>query len=184
MICDWTQSGLSNHQALKLTHLAKEMTNICPDGFLLPIDNAGNLLRFIPAKPKWKAIATFSNFASSGAIDTSMCITFSYSYRDGGNYKQHHESRFQGTLNDLDIAILATAFNAGEDESFIPSQIGLDDLQPEWGDDDHVWHSFEGMALSPLSGSNRDICILLKKARKICADGCYDLMAAIDLHQA
>ena len=61
-----------------------------------------------------------------------------YLYRDASNYKAHHEIVVRGKIT---FAEVAPYLESGE--FFIPSQIGLPDLQSQLGqptDDDHVWH--------------------------------------------
>jgi hypothetical protein len=177
---DWTQSGLSSHEAVKLTPLVEELAQACPKGFLLPLDEDGDLVRIAPEKSVWVVRDTISFFPNPGPFTETRCIILGYQYRDASNYKQYREVRFRGSLNPVDIAILATALNAGDDDTFIPSQIGLEDLQPEWTDDDHVWHTVEEISLAESTEGDRDIAELLKAARKICAAGSYDMMAAME----
>jgi len=60
-----------------------------------------------------------------------------YMYRDGGNYKQFDDVTVSGAIKFDDIKDYLE-----DDEYFIPSQVGLYDLQPaDWDDEiDHVWH--------------------------------------------
>ena len=61
-----------------------------------------------------------------------------YLYRDASNYKAHHEIIVRGEIT---FADLTPFLESGE--FFIPSQIGLPDLQAQLGqptDDDHAWH--------------------------------------------
>lgn len=71
-----------------------------------------------------------------------MNTKISYMYRDADNYKQHEEVIIEGTISDEDKKFI---LNKRDDGSyFIPSQVGLDDLQEKMyspiGYSDHVWH--------------------------------------------
>jgi hypothetical protein len=61
-----------------------------------------------------------------------------YMYRDGANYKVYRSLVVEGSVSDVQLR------ECMDDESFIPSQVGLVDLQPELvaypSDEDHVWH--------------------------------------------
>ena len=75
----------------------------------------------------------------------------SYMYRDASNYKQAHVAVFAGRLSPTE---LATVLAAREDHAwFIPSQVGLPDLQERFGsrlyDDDHVWHELDEDGIAP-----------------------------------
>ena len=72
----------------------------------------------------------------------------SYQYRDGSNYKQFQELVLFGTLTVKQQTLIINKLEEGE--YFIPSQVGLPDLQDRMisfpNSDDHVWHelhSFE-----------------------------------------
>jgi hypothetical protein len=67
-----------------------------------------------------------------------------YCYRDGANYKQLHEVVFAGAITDAERRALLAHLDEGT--YFIPSQVGLEDLQYRFGglnDDDHPWHELE-----------------------------------------
>lgn len=65
-----------------------------------------------------------------------MNTRFTYLYRDACNYKQFGVLVLAGDLRVEDLRPLAH-----EGMYFIPSQVGLADLQPEpLTEDDHVWH--------------------------------------------
>ena len=76
-----------------------------------------------------------------------MNTKFSYMYRDGSNYKEGSHAILQGTLTPADITKLKIHLDEGE--YFIPSQVGLEDLQHRMtsfpSDDDHVWHEVTGV---------------------------------------
>lgn len=68
-------------------------------------------------------------------------------YRDAANYKAQRTAVLEGPINARQRkAILASLDNK---EFFIPSQVGLDDLQHELqgfpDQDDHVWHELVEM---------------------------------------
>ena len=65
-----------------------------------------------------------------------MSTSITYQYRDASNYKEFDTVIIRGqlSLNDIDEYLY-------EKEFFIPSEIGLRDLQPEnLNQDDHIWH--------------------------------------------
>jgi len=65
-----------------------------------------------------------------------MNTRFEYMYRDGQNYKQYNEVVIKGefTLDQLRPHLY-------EGEFFMPSEVGLDDLQEyPYRNCDHVWH--------------------------------------------
>jgi hypothetical protein len=77
-----------------------------------------------------------------------MNTLFSYEYRDAGNYHVDRDIVLAGEVSaDAIKACLESGLCDGG--GFIPSQVGLDNLQSELAahgdgdlhDDDHVWHS-------------------------------------------
>lgn len=65
-----------------------------------------------------------------------MNTRFEYLYRDGHNYKQYNEVVIRGefTLEQLRPHLY-------EGEFFMPSEVGLDDLQEyPYRNCDHIWH--------------------------------------------
>jgi hypothetical protein len=65
-----------------------------------------------------------------------MNTLINYQYRDASNYKEFDTVIIRGqlSLNDIEKYLY-------EKEFFIPSEIGLKDLQPEiLNQDDHIWH--------------------------------------------
>lgn len=65
-----------------------------------------------------------------------------YQYRDADNYKQLEEVVIAGEITKEDKALILSKLDEGM--YFIPSQVGLNDLQERMcspiGDSDHVWH--------------------------------------------
>lgn len=73
-----------------------------------------------------------------------MNTKFSYLYRDAGNYKTFNEIIFPGiiTLEQIEPFLKEQTF-------FIPSKVGLPDLQEEFFSvDDHIWHEIKAMELT------------------------------------
>ena len=78
-----------------------------------------------------------------------------YEYRDASNYKVSSEELvFKGKLSTAEIQSLLTDYGADQMEGFIPSQVGLPDLQGELMkydqqdyDEDHCWHYFAEVPL-------------------------------------
>jgi hypothetical protein len=65
-----------------------------------------------------------------------MNTLIAYQYRDAANYKEFDTVIIHGQLSLSDIEEYLY-----EKEFFIPSEIGLKDLQPEnLTPDDHIWH--------------------------------------------
>ena len=65
-----------------------------------------------------------------------MNTQITYQYRDAANYKEFDAVIVHGQLSLYDIEKYLY-----EKEFFIPSEIGLKDLQPEnLCSDDHIWH--------------------------------------------
>ena len=65
-----------------------------------------------------------------------MNTQLEYLYRDAGNYKWFSEVVIVGTLELENIESYLY-----EHQFFIPSEVGLSDLQPEeLTEDDHIWH--------------------------------------------
>ena len=65
-----------------------------------------------------------------------MNTQITYQYRDAANYKEFDTVIIHGqlSLSDIEEYLYETEF-------FIPSEIGLKDLQPEsLCNDDHIWH--------------------------------------------
>lgn len=68
-----------------------------------------------------------------------MNTRISYLYRDACNYKNFNETIIEGNL------FIEHLMPFLKDELlFIPSKVGMLDLQPnEWTEDDHIWHEIE-----------------------------------------
>ena len=103
-----------------------------------------------------------------------------YLYRDANNYKAHHEIIVRGAVTFADV----TPF-LDSGEFFIPSQVGLPDLQSKLGqptDDDHVWHHLTLEDFTPTSEpptvklTARDLRTRFRRAH---ATG-WDISAAMD----
>lgn len=76
-----------------------------------------------------------------------MNTEFTYLYRDASNYKVGKTIVLPGTLTDAQKSAICAKLD--QEEYFIPSQVGLPDLQRYWrdvyglpvpNDDHHVWH--------------------------------------------
>jgi len=78
-----------------------------------------------------------------------MNTKFEYLYRDASNYKQFASVVFAGEITDEERDLLLD--NLEDGENFIPSDVGLEDLQPRMvsypSTDDHVWHEIEIITL-------------------------------------
>lgn len=109
-----------------------------------------------------------------------MNTQISYLYRDASNYKQHNKVTLAGEITDAEKRLILGKLEEGE--YFIPSQVGLDDLQPRMigfpdAQDDHVWHElreddFELVDGGPTVGVEMDIHQFAKKFDGIEWDVC------------
>ncbi|MGA3028249.1 MAG: hypothetical protein ABSF98_26165 [Bryobacteraceae bacterium] len=72
-----------------------------------------------------------------------MNTRIEYLYRDAGNFKQFASVVLEGEITTRDREAIAAALDSGE--YFIPSQVGLGDLQAPFPDPDldHVWHELD-----------------------------------------
>ena len=80
-----------------------------------------------------------------------MNTKFTYQYRDACNYKKWAEVIVHGEMTLADIQPFLY-----EGEFFIPSMVGLEDLQDgPWTVDDHPWHEVVGVEYTeaPASGT-------------------------------
>ena len=74
-----------------------------------------------------------------------MNTKFSYEYRDADNYKKDATVIIAGKLSAKDVAPFLF-----ESEFFVPSEVGLTDLQNEpFAPYDHIWHAI--LDISPTS---------------------------------
>lgn len=91
-----------------------------------------------------------------------MNTQFCYLYRDACNYKSFNEIVISGTLDPEQITPCLK-----DKTFFIPSEVGLDDLQSEeWTVDDHVWHEIENIyATMENPTTNINATQLLEKFR-------------------
>ena len=86
-----------------------------------------------------------------------------YLYRDASNYKTYNEIIINGCLDQRDISQFLK-----DSAYFIPSEVGLKDLQPcKFSVDDHIWHEIEFMeATDEESTLNISTDILYEKFKK------------------
>lgn len=116
--------------------------------------------------------------------DTPGILVLDYMYRDAANHKSRRSISIKGPFSRLDIAILMGALHVGDDESFIPHQIGLDDLQaesgqePDYEGDDHVWHTVEALGWREMGRADLDWNTLRPVFLNRAEQG-YDLIAAM-----
>jgi hypothetical protein len=72
-----------------------------------------------------------------------MNTLFEYQYRDASNYKKFNTVIIKGELTYNDIAPFLH-----EEEFFIPSIVGLKDLQNlPFNEDDHIWHTIVNLQI-------------------------------------
>jgi hypothetical protein len=71
-----------------------------------------------------------------------MNTLFCYFYRDACNYKTFNEVIIKGRL---ELKELAPYLH--EETYFIPSEVGLEDLQGDlFSTDDHIWHEIDSVS--------------------------------------
>jgi hypothetical protein len=76
-----------------------------------------------------------------------MNTKISYRYRDAANYKESNTVILSGELAESEKKEILKRLDGGE--YFIPSQVGLEDIQPQMegfpSQDDHVFHELESV---------------------------------------
>ena len=101
-----------------------------------------------------------------------------YQYRDAGGYKISGELLIEGVVSENTLKSLrAYLYDA---KFFIPKEIGIPPLQPKlWeqfggpNDDDHEWHTFEGVRNAeagdmnhPVWGTEKELVYRFQQNRK------------------
>lgn len=105
-------------------------------------------------------------------------------YRDASNYKAGRDVVLAGRLTPEQLAAMTASLQDGE--FLIPSQVGLPDIQSDagtsWSEDDHVFHTFEGIKFTgdePTLGTTvADMVAAWPKG-----EGGWDVMKALALHE-
>ena len=104
-------------------------------------------------------------------------------YRDASNYKTSRTIRVKGVIRFKQIQPCLA--NESEGTEFIPSQVGLEDIQKDLAkypsDNDHVWHQLGSVLVTEKEPTVKITAAELLKnfqARK----GNWDVVAAVDLH--
>ena len=114
-------------------------------------------------------------------------LAIDYLYRDASNNKQHHQVFVKGTFSNADFCLIITALMHGDDESFIPHQLDMEDLQGRWNqygyddDEDHVWHQVTNIAmLTPAHDdmASLDLDAWMPLVHKRCLEG-YNILEAL-----
>lgn len=103
-------------------------------------------------------------------------------YRDASNYKECETVIVAGEVSRDELLHFCSTEN-GDDNGFIPSQVGLEDLQPRMinfpSDDDHVWHELLEVTPTEMEPSIKMTAVeLLLKFRA--ANDNWDVPAAVD----
>jgi len=166
MRIDWSQTTLSNHQKIALVKLVEDIPVDPSFDHVLPLEGGCQTIRISRngASEGFDAQATETHLGDprkACAIDYGVehTIGLDYHYRNAGGAEVSGFCVFSGSLSWHDHAILLTALAGAEMGCFIPSQVGLDDLQSsvEWELDfenhDHVWHTFECLIRTPRSAT-------------------------------
>jgi hypothetical protein len=95
-----------------------------------------------------------------------------YLYRDAANYKQFGEVVVAGSMERNQLAPLLK-----DQEFFIPSKVGMADIQPDMRtEDDHIWHeiiSLEQTSENPSLGITADQ--LLQRFKSAFENSWYEL---------
>lgn len=114
-----------------------------------------------------------------------MNTVFEYMYRDASNYKAFGSVVVKGKLTFKQLEPYLASESEGTE--FIPSQVGMKDLQSQLNsypsEDDHVWHNicsetFEPTKAKPTLGITADE--LVSRFRKINKQ--WDVVAACKKH--
>jgi len=112
-----------------------------------------------------------------------MNTKFSYMYRDGSNYKACNDVVLEGECTFKDIEQFLD-----DGMWFIPSQVGLSDLQYKLfaydgpGEDDHVWHEINDGDFEPTDEEPTapiTASAFIENMRKAHTDG-WDITGAMD----
>ena len=117
-----------------------------------------------------------------------MNTRIEYLYRDASNYKQRHDVVLDGEIAESDIRHCLW-----EGEYFIPSLVGLPDLQEKFGrqgfavptEDDHPWHEIESVhrtaSAKTVNVPAKRFLQWLRKCREVGWEE-YALIAEVELH--
>lgn len=112
-----------------------------------------------------------------------MNTKISYMYRDASNYKQCEEVIFEGEITEAEKEVILN--NRDEGLYFIPSQVGLDDLQSRMtgypNSDDHVWHELNENDIEIVS-DNHTTFMSLKDFVSLWKNKKWDLIKASEEH--
>jgi hypothetical protein len=96
-------------------------------------------------------------------MSKSQNTRFAYLYRDACNYKVFNEIVISGILS---FEIILPSLDRRV--YFIPSVVGLDDIQPEpFSCDDHIWHEVESLTQTEDDATvNIDAQTLLRRFKE------------------
>lgn len=104
-------------------------------------------------------------------------------YRDGSNYKTWRTVVLEGTITEEELK--ACFASECEGVEFIPSQVGLDDIQSELAcypsADDHVWHQFCSAQPTDRKPDIKLTAAQLLKNFQARKDN-WDVVAAVETH--
>lgn len=100
-------------------------------------------------------------------------------YRDGSNYKEFETIVVKGKVTKEELEELCDNGEYGPgDPVFIPSQVGLENLQPRMekfpNEDDHVWHEISDVEPTDKFATHGAAQALLLKFQK--ATGKWDIV--------
>lgn len=156
MHIDWSAAGISNHQQLALLEIVRAIPADPSFDYVLPLEGGAKVIRVARHNAgtsfDGKAVVDyFGDPRTACAIDydEEQTLLLDYHYRNAGGSEISGNAWLRGRITPTEHAILLTALSGAEMGCFIPSQIGLEDLQhqADWDldfeDHDHVWHSFE-----------------------------------------
>lgn len=190
MKVEWKTDDVSNHQKLRLTALLAEIGDTGDFDPVIPLD--GGVFVYIFEKPvglsDFDFIATpHPCFHRTGrppmTYGNEAAIAITYEYRNANDLQCEAVDTFSGVLDHISHALLLTVLGGSEANCFIPSQIGMSDLQfygqeePDFLDTDHVWHS--PVSILQISSGTPCKCLktLLGDCRKAIKGGWDDAAA-------
>lgn len=112
-----------------------------------------------------------------------------YDYRDGSGYAVSDRVVLEGVITPEQLDIIAGSLS--DSEFFIPSQVGLRDLQGDfeagkgWSDDDHVWHTIASISTTaePATETPKVVSVSEMMARWPRSARGWDLVGALERAQ-
>lgn len=135
-------------------------------------------------RPRIEQHAWYWSASQPIPFDEDGVLGVEYMYRDMHNYKTGGAIHIRGPFSREDMTLLLGALGAGDDDAFVPHQVGFGDLNtmdgpPEFDDADHVWHTLERLTWNAQGDHPVMEWSDLREAFRQRAIHGYDLMAAM-----